>query len=282
MTPYEWLGNGADCWKATGPDGKDIIGDAFKALDNEYYHVTPDGKGLVFKCPVTGGGTTTNTKYMRMENRQMKPGGKARVAWSNITGVHFLELWQQVDVLPHDRNHVVCGQIHGTLNPNDDVCVFRLEGSSLWITNDNETHGCLVTDKYELGTSFTCGFYAKDGKITFSYNGKPVLDKSGNVYTQTKELTDSYFKFGIYPQCKTGNDYGQATVLGWRMGNDGVVVGNWDGTNTGTQQPPVVEPPPTPPDPTPTEPPTPVDPTIQILQDIFDLLKTLATHLGVK
>jgi hypothetical protein len=50
----------------------------------------------------------------------------------------------------------------------------------IWITDGNNTHGYLLDPVYELGTVFTVKVIAKDGVISYEYNGIPV------PYTQTR------------------------------------------------------------------------------------------------
>ncbi|MFJ9032739.1 polysaccharide lyase family 7 protein [Streptomyces sp. NPDC102274] len=174
---------------------------------NPWFTPTSDCEGVKFRAAVNGA-TTTNTSYPRSELREMTNNGGSLASWSSSSGTHTLIIDQAVNRLPATKSHVVVGQIHD----GNDRSVFRLEGTSLYVTKDNDTHHKLVTGDYRLGTVFEAKFVVSGGKIKAYYNG--VLQT-----TITAAFTTGYFKAGVYTQANCGNsspcnsdNYGEATI----------------------------------------------------------------------
>ena len=103
----------------------------------------------------------------------------------------------------------MAGQIH---DGKDDVTVFRLEGTSLYVTDGDNAHHKLVTNDYKLGTRFEAKFVVSGGRIQAYYNGQLQT-------TLTKSISGAYFKAGAYTQanCTNSNpcaesNYGQVEI----------------------------------------------------------------------
>jgi hypothetical protein len=149
---------------------------------------------VVFRAAVNGV-TTGGSHYPRSELREMTSNGTADASWSMSAGIHTMTIDEAITQLPALKPHVVAGQIHDAQN---DITVFRLEGSNLYMTNGNNTHYFLITNSYKLGTRFTATFVASGGQIKSYYNG---------VYQATVPSTASgvYFKAGAYTQANCTN-----------------------------------------------------------------------------
>ena len=228
---------------------------------DESFRLNETKDGAIFKAR-TDGAHTANSPNPRSELREMSSDGKTQAAWSSTSGAHSMEIEQAVNVLPiGSKPVVVVGQIH---DANDDVSVFRLEGNtsgdramgSLWITDGDSTHGYLLTNTYRLGTKFRVGFAVSGGKITYTYNGQPVVG-----YAQSKSFSGAYFKAGSYNQ-SGGNctilssgpdagkcDYAEVTIYTVQVCHNGVCTGKAPGSPTPG---PTSTPPPATPTPTPT------------------------------
>lgn len=175
--------------------------------DSNYFCVNSTGNGIVFTAPC-GGYTTGGSSYPRSELREMINNGTSNANWSTTSGLHTMEIKQAITHLPVVKPHVVAGQIH---DASDDVTVFRLEGSKLFI-DFNGTAGPTLTSNYKLGDIFTCKFVAGSAKIGYYYNGNLV-------YTYSKSASGCYFKSGCYTQSNTSKGdsptaYGQVVVYG--------------------------------------------------------------------
>jgi hypothetical protein len=187
-------------WKLTLPTGaaENPTEITQPKLDNfaakPWFRVTKNCRAVQFRAAVDGV-TTGGSSYPRAELREMTDDGADEAAWDATVGTHTLVVTEAFMALPNDKPHLVGAQIH---DGDDDVTVFRLEGTSLYVTSPETTHHHLITDDYELGTEFEARFVVADGRIAVYYNGEPQTtiahDRAGN-----------YFKAGAYTQANCGN-----------------------------------------------------------------------------
>ncbi len=173
--------------------------------DPDYFHVNQTGNGVVFTAPC-GGGTTSGSSYPRSELREMTSNGTANASWSTTSGTHTMEITQAITHTPVVKPHVVAGQIH---NSSDDVIVFRLEGTHLFIDQNGKT-GPTLTGTYTLGDVFTVKFIARNGGVECYYNGR-------YIYTYPVSTSGCYFKAGCYTQSNTSKGdsptaYGEVVI----------------------------------------------------------------------
>lgn len=182
-------------WKVQLPIGGDEDPDEVTQPELGTYQVDPwfmsgeNCEGVQFRSAVNGV-TTGGSNYPRSELREMTDDGSDETAWSADSGTHTMVIDQAITDVPNDKPEVVAGQIHGG---DDDVSVFRLEGSNLYITDDNTSDHHLITDDYELGTRFEAKFVVSDGEIEAYYNGELET-------TLDAEFEEGYFKAGAYTQ----------------------------------------------------------------------------------
>lgn len=172
-----------------GPPGDPDSIDQPELLDytSEYFRLTPDGDGVVFRAPA-GGVTTKNSKYSRSELREMN--GEEKAAWSNSSGTHILETRQAITETPEVKPEVVSAQIH---DGGDDVLQIRLEGKTLVAQYADGAEQVVIDPAYELGTPYDLRIVAADGRIVVFYNGEQAADieRSGSSW---------YWKIGAYTQ----------------------------------------------------------------------------------
>ena len=173
--------------------------------DSNYFYVNGARDGVVFTAHC-GGATTSGSGYPRSELREMTSGGSANASWSTTSGTHTMEIRQAITHLPVAKPHVVTGQIH---DASDDVIVFRLEGSTLFV-DENGERGPVLTSNYQLGTVFTTKFVARNGGVEIYYNGQ-------YIYTYSVSTSGCYFKAGCYTQSNTergdsASAYGQVVI----------------------------------------------------------------------
>jgi len=171
----------------------------------DYFHVNDARDGVVFTAHC-GGYTTSGSGYPRSELREMTSNGSANASWSTTSGTHTMEIRQKVTHLPVAKPHVVVGQIH---DAGDDVIVFRLEGSTLFV-DENGERGPVLTSNYQLGTEFTVKFVVRNGGVECYYNGQ-------YIYTYQVSTSGCYFKAGCYTQSNTSRGdaptaYGQVII----------------------------------------------------------------------
>jgi PKD repeat protein len=200
-------------WKLTLPVDTSHAGspDEYKQPElagyqnSEYFHLNSAKDGVVFKAHC-GGYTTSGSGYPRSELREMTSGGSANASWSTTSGTHTMEIRQAVTHLPVAKPHVVVGQIH---DAGDDVIVFRLEGSKLFV-DQNGVNGPVLTSNYKLGDVFTVKFIARNGGVDCYYNGQ-------FIYTYKVSTSGCYFKAGCYTQSNTtkgdsASAYGEVVI----------------------------------------------------------------------
>jgi len=173
--------------------------------DPNYFYVNSARDGVVFTAHC-GGATTSGSGYPRSELREMVSSGSANASWSTTSGTHTMEIRQAITHLPVVKPHVVVGQIH---DASDDVIVFRLEGSKLFV-DENGSPGPVLTSNYQLGTVFTVKFVVRNGGVEAYYNGQ-------YVYTYSTSNSGCYFKAGCYTQSNTSRGdaataYGQVVI----------------------------------------------------------------------
>ncbi|GAB3938384.1 polysaccharide lyase family 7 protein [Kribbella albertanoniae] len=172
---------------------------------NPWFIDQPNCNGVRFRNAVNGV-TTPNTTYARSELREMRNGSGA--SWSSTSGVHTMIIDQAITHRPNTKPQVVAGQIHN----GNDMATFRLDGSSLYVTDENNTRYKLVDGNYTLGKRFQAKFVVSNGSIKAYYNN--MLQA-----TIPKSFTGGYFKAGVYTQanctnsspCETSN-YGETIV----------------------------------------------------------------------
>jgi hypothetical protein len=172
-----------------GPEGDPDSIDQPELLDyrSDWFDLTPDGTGVVFRAPA-GGVTTKNSKYSRSELREMR--GEEKASWSNTKGVHTLESRQAITKVPPVRPEVSATQIH---DGGDDVMQIRLEGSTLVAQYADGAEQVVIDPDYRLGTPYDLRIVAADGRITVFYDGeqRAQIERSGSSW---------YWKVGAYTQ----------------------------------------------------------------------------------
>jgi hypothetical protein len=143
--------------------------------------------------------------------------GTTQASWSSTPGTHTMVIDQAISATPQGRPNIVAGQIH---DADDDLSVFRLEGSKLYVTDENDKH-TLITDNYVLGTRFEAKFVVGNGQIKAYYNGALKA-------TLSKTFTGGYFKAGAYTQANCSNtspcsdsNYGEVKIYKLTVSHDG-------------------------------------------------------------
>lgn len=162
--------------------------------DPTYFHLNEARDGVVFRAHA-GGTTTDNSGYPRSELREMIDQGADEAAWSSSRGTHRLFIDQAITHLPVEKPHIVVGQIH---DDEDDVIVFRLEGSKLFI-DLNGDDGPVLTEDYQLGDRFTVAFEVSDDHVDCYYD-------ETFIYSHPQAFSGAYFKAGAYVQSSCQGD----------------------------------------------------------------------------
>jgi hypothetical protein len=206
-------------WKVTMPTGsedkpKEIEQPDLATFDETpWFQPTQGCTGVAFRAPVNGI-TTSGSHYPRSELREMGPDGEP-ASWSSSSGTHTFVVDEAFTALPQGRPNLVGAQIH---DDSDDISVFRLEGSDLYVTKGSDPHFKLITSNYVLGTRFEAKFVVSRGTVAAFYNGALQT-------TFPASFSDAYFKAGAYTQanceedgvpCSSSN-YGETTIYGLQV-----------------------------------------------------------------
>ncbi|MFC4144726.1 polysaccharide lyase family 7 protein [Micromonospora mangrovi] len=201
-------------WKITLPTGPaedpdEITQPTLDGFRSSPWFVTAASCAAVqFRAPVNGT-TTSGSGYPRSELREMTANGASNASWSSTSGTHTMTFEEAFTALPATKPHLVGAQIH---DANDDITVFRLEGTDLYVTNGDNAHYKLVTSSYQLGTRYRGKFVVSGGQVKVYYND--VLQA-----TITRSFSGAYFKAGAYTQANCTNsspcsetNYGQTLI----------------------------------------------------------------------
>lgn len=206
-------------WKLTLPTGSDSspiellpihLGGL---LRSPWFHPTSGCDGLVFRAPVNGA-TTKGSNYPRSELRELTDAGTP-AGWSADDGTHWTEITAAFTAVPQGKPDVVVAQVH---DAHDDVSVFRLEGSRLYVTRGNDPHYQLVDADYRLGTTFDAGFLVTRNVLGAYFDRRLVAVIPGS-------FSGAYFKAGAYTQSNcsnspcTSDNYGETTIFALRTGH---------------------------------------------------------------
>lgn len=190
-------------WKLTLPvvvNGKvqEIPPPALSIYSDKYWTPQPDG----YLCRTWhGGGTTSGSSNPRTELRELNADGSL-ASWSTTKGTHTMTVVTQVNRLTKVKPHVVLAQIH---DDQDDVTVWRLEGSKLYITKGDNPHAFQVRDNVALGEVLSLGFDVSAGVVRYRLGGQ-VLD-----YALTAKTSSCYFRCGLYLQSNPKTAPGEST-----------------------------------------------------------------------
>ena len=185
-------------WKLTLPVGAngrptEILNPRLRSYTSAYFGVGRSCNAVDFRAPVNGV-TTVDSQNPRSELREMVSGG-APAAWSSTSGTHIMTVTEAFTRLPEGNPQVVGAQIH---DADEDISVFRLEGTNLYVTNGDDSHFRLVTSNYVLGTPFQAKYVVGGGMIRAYVDGRLVA-------TINRAFAGAYFKAGAYTQANCGD-----------------------------------------------------------------------------
>jgi hypothetical protein len=193
-------------WYLTLPTGAQGSPDTVRipklaTYTSAFFQLNDTRDGIIFRT-WHGGVTTSGSPNPRSELREETANGTQHAKWNAGTGRHSMTVVGQVNRLTKVRPHVVLHQIHGAA---DDVTVWRLEGTKLYITDGDNPHGYLVDDAYQLGTRYELITSVQDGTISYRYNGRDL------PYTLRSTDAGCYFKAGCYLQSNPASAKGEST-----------------------------------------------------------------------
>lgn len=198
-------------WKVTLEDGSEVKPPQLATYSDSNFRVSSDGLGAAMRCHYDSG-HTANSANPRCEWRELTSDGKGNASWSARSGKHKMRHELVVNRLMDIRPITVIGQIHDSAN---DVTVFRLEGSTLYLTDGNSTHTFKVMSDFRLDARHSVAFSVESGVISY------LLDDKLIPFTLKCSSSGLYFKAGNYAQANPksapggkSSDYAEVTTYG--------------------------------------------------------------------
>ncbi|MBV9921115.1 MAG: polysaccharide lyase family 7 protein [Pseudonocardia sp.] len=206
-----------------------------------YYELNAAGEVLMSPHP-GGGKTSNNTKYSRVEYRELERDGSTKAAWDPTKGRHYIKGRSAVDALSAPKPEMVVAQVHDA--SDDTAMIYRRTATKVEAKIGNSVVATL--DSGAALTEFDDWMIEiVDGTINFYWNNMSTPAYSANFPYSTAQ----YFKAGAYMQWNLDN--GDATIgkvrlvnlehwhTGWpapaRPANQGGgSTGSGGGTGTGT------------------------------------------------
>jgi hypothetical protein len=175
--------------------------------DSYYYFPKPDNSAVVMRMKVTGGRTSSNTKYPRCELREMDDANTGandpKAAWDGNSGTHWMRGKTKVIHTTSAKPWICFAQIH---NGGSDVVRLQTEGtssSSLKLVCRHTPPGAsevvtTIQSSYTVGDIIDWRIECIGGTIKVYLGG--VVKYTGNG-----KYTGCYFKAGLYLQSSVNN-----------------------------------------------------------------------------
>jgi hypothetical protein len=188
---------------------------------NYFYAVDVDKDGqvdegidyVVFRTPLIGGATTTNSSYVRSELRELydwQPGESSSSANWNNEGSHRLQATLQVDKYYANDSQTVVGQIHAK---DSDKALIKLQWDGVnkpirAIINENPTTGKPFSLEFDtVGLNkFTYDIQLNENTLSITVNNttRQLTFGEGRMSKQWDDH-EFYFKAGNYAQADSSS-----------------------------------------------------------------------------
>jgi hypothetical protein len=153
---------------------------------------------VVFRVPMNGGKTSSNTKYPRTELREYQSNGTTKASWNGGSGTHVMSGRTRVLHMESGKPEVVVAQIH---DGDDDTLQIRVEGTT-WRASINGTKHSTSLGTFSTGTEVAWEIRLSGGTLTIRING------STKITTSPGYGSGQYFKVGMYAQQNNTSDGG--------------------------------------------------------------------------
>jgi hypothetical protein len=205
-----------------------------------YYELNAAGEVLMSSHP-GGGKTSSNTKYARVEYRELDRNGTTKAAWNASSGRHYMRGRSAVDSLSGPKPEMVIAQVHDAAD--DRAMIYRRNSGTV-----QAKIGDAIVATLDTGAVLTefddWMIEVVDGQIKFYWH-----DMTTPAHTGTLTGSGMYFKAGAYMQWNLSN--GDSTIgkvrltdlehwhTGWPAparpaGQGGGTTGSGGGTGTGS------------------------------------------------
>jgi hypothetical protein len=174
-----------------------------------YYELTAAGEVLMSSHP-GGGKTSNNTKYPRVEYRELERDGTTKAAWNPTTGRHYIKGRSAVDSLSGPKPEMVIAQVHDA--SDDTAMIYRRSATKVEAKIGDSVVATL--DSSAALTQFDDWMIEiVDGTINFYWNNMSTPAHSAHF----PPTGGQYFKAGAYMQWNLDN--GDSTIGKVRLVN---------------------------------------------------------------
>ena len=153
-----------------------------------YFYINEAGTHVVFRTPMNGGRTSSNTKYPRTELREYRNGSKA--SWNGGSGNHLMSGRTRILHMEDDKPEYVFAQMH---DGDDDTLQLRWEDGTVRASINGNEHSTTLGN-FSIGTEFAWEIRLQSGTLRIAING------STKITTNPGYGSGNYFKVGSYPQ----------------------------------------------------------------------------------
>lgn len=153
-----------------------------------YFYINEAGTHVVFRTPMNGGRTSSNTKYPRTELREYRNGSKA--SWNGGSGTHVMSGRTRILHMEDDKPEYCFAQIH---DGDDDTLQLRWENGTVRASINGNEHSTTLGN-FSIGTEFSWEIRLQSGTLRIAING------STKITTDPDYGSGNYFKVGSYPQ----------------------------------------------------------------------------------
>lgn len=206
-----------------------------------YYELNAAGEVVMSSRP-GGGRTSNNTKYSRVEYRELERNGTTKAAWNAASGRHYIRGRSAVDSLSTPKPEMVIAQVHDA--EDDTAMIYRRNATRVEAKVGDSVIG--VLDSGAVLREFDDWMIeVENGTIRFYWN-----DMTTPAFTRPFTGSGQYFKAGAYMQWNLDN--GDSTIgvvrltnlehwhTGWpapsrpASGQTGGSTGSGGGTGTGS------------------------------------------------
>jgi hypothetical protein len=166
-----------------------------------YYELNAAGDVLLSSHP-GGGKTSNNTKYARVEYRELERDGTTKAAWNASSGRHYMKGRSAVDTLSSVKSEMVIAQVHDTAD--DRAMIYRRTATKVEAKIGDSVVATLDSSA-ALGEFDDWMIEVENGTIRFYWN-----DMTTPAHTGTLTGSGMYFKAGAYMQWNLDN--GDSTI----------------------------------------------------------------------
>jgi hypothetical protein len=166
-----------------------------------YYELNAAGD-VLFSSHPGGGKTSNNTKYARVEYRELERDGTTKAAWNASSGRHYLKGRTAVDTLSSVKSEMVIAQVH---DASDDRAMIYRRTATRVEAKIGDSVVAVLDSSAALGAFDDWMIEVENGTIRFYWN-----DMTTPAHTGTLTGSGMYFKAGAYMQWNLSN--GDSTI----------------------------------------------------------------------